>query len=140
MTRSAFVMRRLDVAMVGGRMVVALDTIAHAGPEDRDQVIVTGSHGGSSSGEYAGRAGPAAVFFNDAGIGKDEAGVAALTYLDDQGVMAGTVAHDSALIGDAVETWECGQISALNRRAEARGFESGEPLRAAVIRVFGALA
>ncbi len=132
-----FVMLREVVATVGSRRVVAVDTIAHVKPEDAGQVVMTGSHGGISSGEYAGKVPIAAVFFNDAGIGKEKAGVAALPYLETRGIIAGTVSHDSALIGNARETWEAGVVSALNPLAERAGFALGEPIGAAVRRVFG---
>lgn len=137
---SDFAMRREVVATIGALRVVAVDTIAHVRQEDGGQLVVTGSHGGISSGEYAGRVPVRAVFFNDAGIGKDAAGIAALPYLRDRGIAAGTVAHDSAVIGDAVETWRHGTLSALNELARAAGFREGESLEAALRRVYGAAA
>jgi hypothetical protein len=132
-----FTMRREIVETVGGRRVVAVDTIAHLKPEDAGQLVMTGSHGGISSGEYAGKVPIAAVFFNDAGIGKEAAGTAALPYLEARGIIAGAVSHDSAAIGDALETWGSGVVSALNPAAEQAGFTRGEPLAQALRRVFG---
>ena len=132
-----FVMLREIVATVGSRRVVAVDTIAHLKPEDAGQVVMTGSHGGISSGEYAGKVPIAAVFFNDAGVGKDNAGTASLPYLEARGIIAGTVSHDSALIGNALETWQSGLVSALNPLAEKAGFALGEPVGQAVRRIFG---
>lgn len=132
-----FVMLREIVETVGTRRVVAVDTIAHVKPEDAGQVVVTGSHGGLSSGEYAARVPVTAVFFNDAGIGKEDAGIASLPYLEARGIIAGTVSHDSALIGDALETWRSGVVSALNPLAEKAGFTRGEPVAQAVRRIFG---
>ncbi|ODT45844.1 MAG: hypothetical protein ABS59_16035 [Methylobacterium sp. SCN 67-24] len=125
------------VATVGTHRVVAVDTIAHLKPEDAGQVVMTGSHGGISSGEYAGKVPIAAVFFNDAGVGKDNAGTASLPYLEARGIIAGTVSHDSALIGNALETWQSGLVSALNPLAEKAGFALGEPVGQAVRRIFG---
>lgn len=136
---SAFVMRREVVDSLGGRRLIAVDTIAHVKPEDAGQVVVTGSHGGISSGEYAGRAPLAAVFFNDAGVGKDRAGVAGLDHLQHLGIAAGAVAHDSAVIGDALETLG-GVITTLNPLAQALGFREGEPLKPALKRVFAGAA
>lgn len=135
-----FVMRRAVVETLGGRSVVALDTIAHVGPEDEGRLVMTGSHGGISSGEYAGRVPLAAVFFNDAGIGKDDAGIAALPYLESLGIAAGTVSHDSAEIGDGLETWNSGIISAVNAHAQAAGFAVGEPVHSGARRVYGGAA
>jgi hypothetical protein len=123
---------------VGGHAVLTVDTIAHVKPEDEGAIVMTGSHGGISSGEYAGRAPIRAVFFNDAGIGKDKAGTAALPYLGARGIIAGTVSHNSAAIGNAGETWNHGVISALNRLGQEADFRVGEPIRQAVRRVFGA--
>jgi len=137
MAADAFVMRRALVEQVGSHEVVVVDTIAHLKPEDRGRIVATGSHNNISSGEYAGRVPIAAVFFNDAGIGKDEAGTAALPYLQAMGIAAGTVAHDSAIIGDAEETWRHGRVSALNEGARTLGFREGEGLLAEVRRIFG---
>ncbi len=133
-----FVMVREIAETVGGHVVLTVDTIAHVKPEDAGAIVMTGSHGGISSGEYAGRAPIGAVFFNDAGIGKDNAGTAALPYLERRGIIAGTVSHNSALIGNAAETWNCGVISALNRLGERAGFQIGEPVQQAVRRLYGA--
>jgi hypothetical protein len=132
-----FRMRREIVDRLADRHVIAVDTIAHLEPEDAGQAIATGSHGGISSAEYAARVPVDVVFFNDAGVGKDEAGLASLPFLQSLGVAAGTVAHDSAIIGDAFETWACGIVSALNPAARDRGFVVGEPLKAALRRVYG---
>lgn len=132
-----FVMLREVAETVGGRHVLLVDTIAHLRPGDGGAVVMTGSHGGVSSGEYAARAPIAIVFFNDAGGGKDAAGMAALAFLEERGIAAGTVSHDSALIGDARETWQHGVISHLNSQASAAGFALAEPVRAAVRRVYG---
>src|SRR5919112_4303606 len=105
--------------------VTMVDTIAHIHPDDAGQVVVCGSHGGVSSGEYAACVPVAAVFFNDAGGGKDDAGRAALPYLEARGIAAGTVAHDTAMIGDALEIFESGVISAVNGPAQAAGYMVG---------------
>jgi hypothetical protein len=91
-------------------------TAAHAGC-----VVVTGSHGGASVVRYA-LAAPARLFvFNDAGIGKDGAGIAALADLERAGIAACAVSHASARIGDAQDTWAHGVVSAVNAQAAAMG-------------------
>ena len=134
---AGFEMRRRVLEEYPRARVVMVDTIAHVDPEDAGQVVVCGSHGGMSSGEYAARVPVAAVFFNDAGGGKDNAGRAALPFLEARGIAAGTVAHDTAMIGDGLETFETGVISAVNNRARAAEFSVGEPLRSAIRRVLG---
>jgi hypothetical protein len=66
--------------------------------------------------------------FNDAGVGKDGAGVAALALLQAAGLAACTVAHDSARIGEGTSTLEEGVVSNANAAAEALGARAGEAL------------
>lgn len=109
--------------------VVLLDSVAAVGPEHAGRVVVTGSHGGASAAAYALRV-PARLFvFNDAGVGKDGAGIAALDLLQAAGQPAAAVAHTSARIGDAADTWASGVISHLNEAATRLGLAAGEPLR-----------
>jgi hypothetical protein len=117
--------------------VLLIDSITQLDAGDAGAVVVAGSHGGASSGEVACRLPLAAVFFNDAGIGKDDAGVAALAMLQERGVPAGAVAHTSARIGDARDAWHHGIVSRLNDAARDRGWREGESLRALVVRAGG---
>lgn len=111
--------------------VVLLDSVTEVTAAHAGCVVVTGSHGGRSVVRYA-LAVPARLYvFNDAGVGKDEAGIAALTELDEAAQAAVAVAHTSARIGEAQDTWR-GVISRVNRAAEAAGYRVGEPLQAAV--------
>ena len=98
----------------------------------RDCVVVTGSHGGQSAGRYALAVHARLYVFNDAGVGKDEAGIAALAMLDAAGRPAVAVAHTSARIGEAADTWNGGVISRVNAAAAAGGYRAGELLRTAV--------
>ena len=65
---------------VGGRAVQLLlvDSITEALDSGAGRIVVSGSHGGTSAGHFALQARPALVVFNDAGVGKDAAGIAAL--------------------------------------------------------------
>jgi hypothetical protein len=106
------------------------DSITEAVGAARGCVIVSGSHGGTSAGRFALQAGPPLlVVFNDAGIGKDDAGVAALALLQQHGVAACAVAHHSARIGDARSTLDDGVISRANAAATALGAVPGRTLR-----------
>ena len=96
------------------------------------RIVVSGSHGGVSSARYALQAAPRLVVFNDAGVGKDQAGIAALVLLQDEGIAACTVAHHSARIGDARSTLDDGGISFVNPAAEAMGLHAGARLREAL--------
>jgi hypothetical protein len=113
----------------GGR-VIAVDSITMAGPDDAGAIMVTGSHGGTSSGRFALEVPFAMVVFNDAGVGKDGAGIAALAMLQAHGIAAATVAHTSARIGDARDTWDNGVVSHCNEAARGLGCLPGRGLRA----------
>jgi hypothetical protein len=109
--------------------VVLLDSVTEVTPAHGDRVVVTGSHGGQSAGRYARAVRARLYVFNDAGIGKDDAGVAALAMLDAAGQPAVAVAHTSARIGEALDTWCGGVISRVNDAARGAGYEAGHVLR-----------
>jgi len=75
------------------------------------------------------------VFFNDAGGGKDDAGIAALAMLQARAIAAAAVAHSSARIGDALDAWQHGVISHVNEAARRLGLHAGERVQAAVERL-----
>lgn len=112
--------------------LVLHDSVTGIGPADAGAFVVTGSHAGRSVVRYACAVPLWAVAFNDAGIGKDGAGIAALAELEARGVAALAVAHGSARIGEAVDTWASGVVSAVNARAAALGFAVGQRLCEAV--------
>jgi hypothetical protein len=125
-----------EIVAAGRRgRVIAMDSITMVAPEDAGAIVVSGSHGGASSGTYALEVPLGAAFFNDAGIGKDDAGVVALEMLQAAGVAAGTVSHLSARIGDARDCWESGVISRCNAAARALGIVAGADLRATLSRL-----
>ena len=119
----------------GEARIVLADSITEVTAEDAHAIVVSGSHGGSSAGEFALAVPLRAVFFNDAGVGKERAGIAALERLQKAGVAAATVAHTSARIGDARDTWDNGVISHVNALAQALGFAPGATVRATVLRL-----
>jgi hypothetical protein len=116
-----------------GRVLLA-DSITLITADDAGAVVVSGSHGGSSSAAFALEQPLALVVFNDAGIGKREAGVVGLEILQAQGVPALAVAHTSACIGDAQDAWLHGTVSRANAAAQALGLQAGEGLRGAIER------
>ena len=128
-------MLKKEVARGRRLRVVLVDSITKLTADDAGAVAVSGSHGGTSAAEFALAGRLAAVFFNDAGIGKDEAGVAGLRILQEHGVAAGTVSHLSARIGDAEDAGEHGVVSRLNDAAAALGIAPGESLRDALTRL-----
>jgi hypothetical protein len=112
-----------------GRRLLLVDSITEAVGESAGAVVVSGSHGGLSAARFALQAQAWLAVFNDAGIGKDSAGIAALPWLQRHGVAALTVSHDSARIGESASTWQDGVISAANDAATALGARTGQPLR-----------
>lgn len=114
--------------------VWALDSASLVAPEHHDAIVLTGSHGGLLGGrpETALKYDVRAAFYNDAGIGIDEAGVSRLPALDERGIAAGTVSAASARIGEARSTYEDGILSRVNRQAAALGLAPGIPARDAV--------
>jgi hypothetical protein len=122
--------------------VSAIDSASLVLPEHRNAIVVTGSHGGLLGGkpETALKYDVLGALYNDAGIGKDEAGVSRLPALDARGIAAATVAVASARIGDARSTYEDGVISRVNARAVALGLGEGMTARDFVARLRRALA
>ena len=112
-----------------GVPLLVLDSVTEGVHHAPGAVLVTGSHGGLSAGRYAVQARPLLVVFNDAGIGKDRAGIAALQLLQQQGLAACAVSHDSARIGEASSTLGDGVLSCANEAATALGARVGLRLR-----------
>ena len=131
-------MLKKEVARGPHGRVLVMDSITKVAPEDEGTVVVSASHGGQSSGEFALEVPLKAVFFNDAGVGKDDAGIAALTMLQQRGIAGGTVSHLSARIGDSQDMWDNGVISHLNDAARALGLAVNERLDSALNRLIKA--
>ena len=112
-----------------GGKVVLMDSITKVNADDKGAVVVCASHGGTSSGEFALEIPLKLVVFNDAGGGKDNAGIAALEMLQGRGVAAATVAHTSGRIGDSLDMWENGVLSQVNGVAGGLGLSVGDEVR-----------
>jgi hypothetical protein len=100
--------------------VIAVDSVAQMSSDMDGAIVLTGSHGGVVSG-HAVKAAVCAAFFNDAGVGKDEAGVGRLALLDSQGIAGATVDCWSARIGDGLDTYWSGVVSRANSIATDSG-------------------
>lgn len=109
-----------------------VDSITELQPADVGCIAVSGSHGGISAAHYALTARPLLSVFNDAGVGLDSAGIAALAFLQEQGLAACTVAHDSARIGEAKSTLMDGIVSHANGLAQELGVRPGQRCEAIV--------
>jgi uncharacterized protein YunC (DUF1805 family) len=113
--------------------VTDLDAAAAAG-----QILVAGSHGGIVAAQYAAKAGVRAVILHDAGLGKDEAGVAGLAWLDALGIPAAAVGHASARIADGADMLARGIVSRSNARAQALGVFAGMRCHDAAVKLLAA--
>jgi hypothetical protein len=115
----------------GEPKVICLDAAPMLTPDDAGQIAVTGSHAALLGGRPDGLIQPAvrAVFFSDAGIGLDEAGVARLPLLDERDIPAGTASTMSAAIGDARSIFADGVLSRVNASATALGGAPGMTIR-----------
>lgn len=109
-----------------------MHSITELSRSDAGCIAVSGSHGGVSSARYARDSRPLLSVFNDAGIGKDNAGLAALDFLQSANLAACTVAHHSARIGDATSTLNDGIISHANALARTLGVTEGQTCRQVV--------
>jgi hypothetical protein len=117
--------RSVFEAKAGRRQIICIDSATLILPEDRDQVVATGSHGAEASGQVVAPVQPALVLYNDAGFGADRAGAAGLSILNNAGIAGATVAALSAKIGDGRSTLTKGVLSAVNEAAYRLGGRVG---------------
>src|SRR3954471_17387577 len=90
--------------------VLIADSITRVGDEAKGAVVVNGSHGGVYAAYVAAKLGVAAAIFNDAGIGREEAGIAGLDYLAQLGIPGAAVSHMTARIGDGADMMARGVV------------------------------
>jgi hypothetical protein len=118
----------------GEPKVLCLDAAPLLVAEDAGQIVVTGSHAAMFRGQPDGVVGPdvKAIFFSDAGVGLDGAGIARLADLDKRSIPAGTASAASAPIGDARAIYADGILSHVNAAAARLGAAPGMPIKAFV--------
>jgi hypothetical protein len=109
--------------------VLTADSITRVGTEAAGAVVVNGSHGGIYAAYVAAKLRVAAAVFNDAGLGRDRAGIAGLDYLAGLGIPAATIGHDTARIGDGSDMMARGIITHANAPASALGCRPGMACR-----------
>ncbi len=115
--------------------IIVMDSVAYMDESQKGNIIVCGSHGGESAAMHVLKFKPGGVIFNDAGKGKDNAGISGLNLCDEAGVSAATVDAFSARIGDGMDTYESGIVSAVNQKALLCGIEIGMPAKEAAWRM-----
>lgn len=120
--------------------IIVVDSVTKLDAASRGSVIVGGSHGGIFAAWLAACGGARGVILNDAGIGKDRAGIAGLAFLNDLGCAAAAVGHQTARIGDGADMMARGIIRHVNPVAAALGCMPGMTARdaAALLRERGA--
>lgn len=117
--------------------VICLDSVTLVNDGDIGQIVLTGSHGGLMGGKPEGalKVDALAAFFNDAGIGIEDAGLGRLAALDQRGIVGIAVHTMSARIGEGRSTYEDGIISRLNNQAKMAGIKAGMTAKDAVARL-----
>ena len=109
----------------GGRKVIIADSVTATTDQNRGDVLVCGSHFGANVGQIAATNKIGAMIGNDAGMGKNNAGIAGLAICDAHNIPAAAVASMSAVIGSGVSTYEEGEVSAVNSLAARLGVSEG---------------
>ncbi|MCF6283144.1 MAG: hypothetical protein L3J28_13240 [Candidatus Polarisedimenticolaceae bacterium] len=111
--------------MKNSKPISVMDSVAYAEKSNSGHIIICGSHGGESAAKYLLNFSPAGAIFNDAGQGKNSAGVSGLHLLSDAGIPAAAVDTFTAEIGDGNETYNAGIISTVNNVARKCGVGIG---------------
>jgi hypothetical protein len=116
----------------GAVRTVIMDSVSYVTASNRSDIIVSGSHGGTTSAGYAIDVAAGAVFFNDAGCGKNNAGIRGLELLQQHSIIGAAVDHCTAEIANAADTYDHGIIAHVNACASQIGLERGMPVREAI--------
>jgi uncharacterized protein YunC (DUF1805 family) len=106
------------------RPVIA-DTATKLGPDANGAVLVCGSHGGIYPTYLSAIANVRAAIHNNAGVGKDDAGIGGLAWAERIGMAMATLDARTARIGDATHALAHGRISHANPLALSCGVEPG---------------
>ena len=117
---------------IDGVSITVTDSITFLNESNAGDIVVCGSHGGVSAGHYAQKHRLKAVFFNDAGIGKNNAGIKSLESLSDAGILACTVDCMSAEIFNGQDILENGIISVCNQLAKTKNIKEKMTVKEAI--------
>ncbi|MDX1283897.1 MAG: hypothetical protein R3182_02750 [Draconibacterium sp.] len=117
--------------------VVLLDSLGDLQPGNTSPILVCGSHcgGNRNLAAHVKNCHVKAVFLNNAGVGKNQAGIRGLTYYEAENILACAIDHNSAEIGISRDTWESGTISHTNTQAEVAGIQIGDSVKEAVAKI-----
>ena len=115
--------------------IMTVASCSNVGAEHRAHVVVSGSYGGRYNAFNAAKWPVRAVIMNDAGIGKDNAGIVGLDFLYQINMAAATADAQTCHIGDGDHMLAHGIISHVNRTAAALGCAPGQSVRACAERL-----
>ena len=99
--------------------ILLVDSVNYLDSTAQGNVVIASSHGGTYAAYKAAASGARAVILNDAGIGRQDAGIACLDYCERISMGAAVVSHTSARIGEATDMLRRGIISHANRLAKS---------------------
>jgi len=117
----------------GDSVILQFDSITKpAGGELEGVVALAASHGGLYAAYLAARTRALAVVLHDAGVGREDAGIACIGYCQALGMAAATVDYRSARIGDAADMLARGCLSFVNDVARTAGCDVGMQTAAAL--------
>lgn len=105
--------------------IIVVPAVTKLAPDRTGSVVVGGSHAAIFSVSLVVQSGARAAILHDAGIGKDEAGIAGLAWGDRYGMAVAAVAARSARIGDGQDMLVQGVVSRANRVALECGVTTG---------------
>jgi hypothetical protein len=102
------------------------DSITLLPPQAHDTAVLAASHCGVYSARCAIGAGLSGVVLHDAGVGREQAGIAGLRELERHSLPAAAISHRSARIGDGMDCHTRGSISFVNESAARLGVSVGQ--------------
>jgi hypothetical protein len=109
--------------------IVTVASCSNLRDEHRRHVAVSGSYGGRYNAYNAAKWPVRAVIMNDAGVGKDDAGIIGLEFLDRIAMAAATADAMTCHIGDGEHMLAHGIVSHVNKTAAALGCKVGQSVR-----------
>jgi hypothetical protein len=110
-----------------GRAVVCSDSIFYASRDDIEtNVVCVGGHTGLSIVDFVLQHRSWGFVMSDGGVGKNEAGIQALSVFDTHGIPCASVSAMTARMGDGRSTYFDGIVSFCNASAAARGVRPGQ--------------
>jgi hypothetical protein len=134
-TATTKVRRKVEGEPVDGHRIVVTDSIVFAWPQDRDNVLVTAGHTGSTGARFIEAVSPWGFVCADGGTAKNGSGYAGLARLDDSDLPGACYDVMTAAMGDAFDAWDRGLISQVNRTAAGYGLVPGQTVQEAAIRL-----